>query len=50
MDNDFLLCGFTRAIFGEKMSGGVTVLSLCDQASWMVRIAKCRNGKSVERE
>jgi hypothetical protein len=28
MDSDFLLCGFTRAIFGEEMSGGETFLSL----------------------
>jgi len=28
MDNDFLLCGFSRAIFGEELSGRATFLSL----------------------
>jgi hypothetical protein len=27
MGSDFLLCGFTRAIFGEEKSGGETFLS-----------------------
>jgi hypothetical protein len=28
MDSDLMLCGFTRAIFGEEMSGRATFLSL----------------------
>lgn len=31
MDSDFLLCGITRAIFGEELSGGGDVfMSLYD--------------------
>jgi len=56
MDNDFLLCGFTRAIFGEEMSGGVTFLSrfVTKRVGWvglqsagMVNLWKEKEAKSV---
>lgn len=49
MDSDFLLCGFTRAIFGEiDERWGNAFISFYDHASWMVGgggVAECWNGK-----
>jgi hypothetical protein len=56
MDSDFLLCGFTRAIFGEAMSrGGIFFASFYDQAwrivglqsAGMVNLWKENEAKSV---